>query len=215
MNLHVVHRLALANENIADALTPADLDAMQVAAEAHLQGLFTALRIDTAHDHNMRDSAKRIARMLVRETFAGRYLPRPAITAFPNVRDLDELYTVGPITVRSTCSHHLAPVVGHAWVGVIPGELIIGLSKFSRVVEWIMRRPQIQEEATAQIADELERLIEPRGLAVVVKARHLCMTWRGVCEHDADMVTSVMRGLFRANSDARHELLAFIAKNGA
>ncbi|MFP4895803.1 GTP cyclohydrolase I [Paraburkholderia sp. EG304] len=89
--------------------------------------------------------------MYVREVFAGRYEPRPNLTDFPNVRRLDELYTVGPISVRSMCSHHLCSVTGHAWIGVIPGERVIGLSKFNRITEWVMARPQIQEKQSCSL----------------------------------------------------------------
>jgi GTP cyclohydrolase I len=203
----------LANENIAKSITPENLDTIEREAEAAVASLLLALRIDYSRDHNTQDTPGRVARMLVREVFAGRYQAPPRITDFPNVKKLDELYTVGPIAVRSCCAHHLCPIEGEAYVGVIPGERIIGLSKFSRLTEWVMARPQIQEEATVQLADEIERLIEPRGLGVIVSARHSCMTWRGVREPNSRMVTSVMRGLFRENDAARSELLA-LAKGG-
>lgn len=197
-----------ANQNIANTLESGDLDTIQAEAESAVRQLLKALRIDFEHDHNTQDTPQRVARMLVRETFAGRYQPRPRVTDFPNVKNLDELYTVGPIAVRSCCAHHLCPIEGSAFVGVIPGERIIGLSKFSRLTEWVMARPQIQEEATVQLADEIEDLIQPRGLGVIVSARHSCMTWRGVREPDSKMVTSVMRGLFMKNDAAKAELLA-------
>lgn len=205
---------ALANENIAESLTPEDLVRMQDDAESAVAALLTALRIDYEKDHNTEQTPQRVARMLVREVFAGRYQPRPRITDFPNVKELDELYTVGPVAVRSCCAHHLCPIEGEAFIGVIPGERIIGLSKFSRLTEWVMARPQIQEEATVQLADEIEKLIKPKGLGVIVSARHSCMTWRGVREPNSKMVTSVMRGLFRDNDAARSELLT-LARGGA
>jgi GTP cyclohydrolase I len=134
----------------------------------------------------------------------------PSVTDFPNAKHLDEIYTIGPITVRSGCSHHMVPIMGKAWVGVLPSERVIGISKFIRLVEWIMARPQIQEEATVQVADLIEQLINPKGLAIVVRAQHQCMTWRGVRETDTSMTTSVMRGVFLTNPAARSEFLKLI-----
>lgn len=176
--------------------------------------LLEALRIDWRQDPNTRETPARVARMLVDETQRGRFHPRPKLTTFPNTRALDELYTVGPITVRSTCSHHLVPILGAAWIGVIPGDTLIGLSKFHRLADWVMSRPQIQEEAAVQLADEIERLIQPKGLAVVVKAGHLCTVWRGVRDTGTQMVTSIMRGALRDNAAARAEFMAVIGGQG-
>lgn len=178
------------------------------------ENLLHALVIDTEKDHNTRETSKRIAKMFVREVFAGRYEPRPRMTEFPNATRADELYVVGPVDVRSACSHHFCPIEGKAWFGCVPGDALIGLSKFSRIARWIMARPQIQEEATMQLADELERVMKPRALAVVVTAKHSCMTWRGVQESESVMTTSVMRGLFRDAPASRAEVLALMNKRG-
>lgn len=151
------------------------------------------------------DTPNRMARTFLRETLAGLYTPRPKIVGFPNGKSLDEVYVVGPVSVRSTCAHHFAPIMGRAWLGVLPSDRVLGLSKFSRLTQWVMARPQIQEDATAMLADEIESAIRPRGIAVVVKASHLCMTWRGVREHETEMTTSVMRGSFRDNAPLRAE----------
>lgn len=183
---------------------------VQVAAERLLE----ALRIDWRNDHNTRGTPERIARMLVDEVCRGRYELPPRVTDFPNVTNMDQLYTVGPIEVRSLCSHHFVPIIGHAWVGVIPSERVIGLSKFSRLTDWVMARPQIQEEATNQLADVIEEAINPLGLGVIVRAKHLCMSWRGVREANAYMTTSVMRGALREQAEARAEFLAFVRGGG-
>lgn len=198
-----------ANDSIAEHLLPGELDALQAEVEARVEDLLRAMVIDTDNDHNTHDTARRVAKMYLREVFAGRYASRPPVTDFPNVKHLDEIYLVGPITVRSACSHHMAPIMGQAWVGVIPGDRVIGLSKFNRIAEWVMARPQIQEEAVVQLADELEGLMAPRALGVIVKARHFCGCWRGV-KDDTLMTTSVMRGLFRENAQARAELLKLV-----
>lgn len=203
-----------ANDNISQYLEDGDLEKIQSDVEVAMQGVLDALLIDTTNDHNTIETAKRVAKMYVREVFKGRYLPRPAVTDFPNAKRLDEMYTVGPITVRSACSHHLVPIMGHAWIGVIPGERVIGLSKFNRLTEWVMSRPHIQEEAAVMLADEIEGLIKPKGLAVVIRAAHQCMTWRGVRETDTSMTTSVMRGLLMENEKARNEFLMTIRGQG-
>jgi GTP cyclohydrolase I len=187
-----------------------DTDEMIGKIEQQIGGLLDTLKIDYRNDSNMQNTPKRVAKLLVNEIFNGRYAPRPTITIFPNNKKLDEIYTVGPINLRSTCSHHLLPVIGKVWIGILPNDKLIGLSKFSRLVNWIFLRPQMQEEGIIQLADELESLIEPRGLALVIKATHFCMIQRGVKESDCMMTTSVMRGLFRTNNATRMEFLELI-----
>lgn len=101
--------------------------------------------IDTVSDHNTQDTARRVAKMYLTEVFRGRYAPAPQVTEFPNVEALNELMIVGPIKVRSACSHHFCPIMGRLWIGLMPNEHsnLIGLSKYSRLAEWIMSRPQI------------------------------------------------------------------------
>ena len=209
----MIERLGLANEHLIDLDQPIR-DQIKDEVEQATMGLLDALRIDWRNDPNTMETPTRVARMLVDETQRGRFHPRPKMTAFPNTRHLDELYTVGPITVRSTCSHHLVPILGHAWIGVIPGDTLIGLSKFHRLAEWVMARPQIQEEAAVQLADEIEGLIKPKGLAVIVKAEHLCCTWRGVRDGGSQMGTSIMRGALRENAAARSEFMETIKGHG-
>lgn len=203
-----------ANDNIAAHLLPGELEALEAEVQARVQDLLDALVVDTVNDHNTRETAGRVARMYLREVFKGRYLAPPKVTDFPNAKHLDEIYTVGPITVRSACSHHLVPITGHCWIGVKPSDRVIGLSKFNRLVEWVMARPQIQEEAAIMLADTIEGLIKPQGLAVVIKAQHQCMTWRGVRDNDTKMVTSVMRGFFREDAKARQELMDILRGQG-
>lgn len=199
-----------ANDNIDLEAIGIRKDFIRLLTEEAVRSLIHCLMIDQENDPNTIGTAERVSRMLVDEWFKGRYEPRPKITTFPNTKNLDELYTVGPIQVRSTCSHHFVPIEGWCWIGVVPGETLIGLSKFARLCEWIMARPQIQEEATVQLADEIEGLIQPLGLGVVVKARHLCMTSRGVREPSAEMTTSVMRGILREDARARSEFFELL-----
>ncbi|MFN3168196.1 MAG: GTP cyclohydrolase I [Phycisphaeraceae bacterium] len=201
-----------ANDSIADFIEDGELEALQSEVADQLRGVLEALVIDTQSDHNTQDTARRVAKMFINEVFRGRYAPMPPITEFPNISQLNELMIVGPVTVRSACSHHLCPIIGKVWVGVMPNEhsALIGLSKYARLVEWVMARPQIQEEAVIQLADLLQERMHPDGLAIVMKADHYCMQWRGVKDMDSKMVNSVMRGSFLKNPDLRREFLSLV-----
>ena len=193
------------NDNISDIVTEKDVTKIERNVEKRFQKVLEALLIDTANDHNTKETAKRVAKMLVREVFAGRYEPKPRVTSFPNANQYDELYVTGPIKIRSTCAHHFQPIVGNAWIGVFPGKEVIGLSKFNRLVDWVASRPQIQEEMTVQIADLIEKETKAEGIAVVIKAEHMCLTHRGVKEHESDMTTSIVRGSLREEETQKRE----------
>ncbi len=201
-----------ANDNIADFLQPGELDALLDEVTEKMQGVLDSLVIDTENDHNTKNTARRAAKMYIKEVFAGRYLPQPVITEFPNAEALNELMLVGPITVRSACSHHLCPIIGKLWIGIMPNKdtNVIGLSKYARLAEWVMGRPQIQEEAVVQLADLIQKKTRPDGLALVMQATHYCMAWRGVKDMDSRMINSIMRGAFLRNSDLRKEFLSLI-----
>jgi GTP cyclohydrolase I len=201
-----------ANDNIADFLRPGELEELLTEVEGKMKGVLESLVIDTESDHNTQETARRVAKMYLTEVFRGRYVPVPPVTEFPNAEHLNELMIVGPITVRSACSHHLCPIIGKLWIGVMPNEHsnLIGLSKYSRLAEWIMGRPQIQEEAIAQMADLLMRKMSPDGLAVVMAADHFCMHWRGVKDDQTKMVNSVMRGSFLKDPTLRREFLSLL-----
>ncbi|MEO6280928.1 GTP cyclohydrolase I [Roseateles sp.] len=206
-----------ANDNIAGYIEPGELDALQAEVQAKMQEVLKSLVIDTDSDHNTQDTAKRVAKMFVREVFAGRYVQPPTVTEFPNVSRLNELMIVGPITVRSACSHHLCPVIDKVWIGIMPNEHsnLIGLSKYVRLTDWIMNRPQIQEEAVIMLANELETRVKPDGLAVVMEADHFCMHWRGVKDTGAAMTNSVMRGAFLTDPNLRREFLSLMPRKNA
>jgi GTP cyclohydrolase I len=199
-----------ANDNISKYLQPTEIEHLQAEVEEKVKALLKALVIDTENDHNTQETAKRIAKMYLKEVFAGRYDAQPKITDFPNAKSLDQVYTLGPITVRSACSHHMVPITGRCWIGILPSDRVIGISKFVRLANWVLARPQIQEEATVQLADIIEELIKPKGLAVVIEATHQCMTWRGVKESETKMNTSVMRGAFRDEAETRAEFFRLI-----
>ena len=203
-----------ANDNIADFIEPGELERLLDEVSGKMQGVLDSLVIDTAHDHNTAGTAHRVAKMYLTEVFQGRYVRAPAITEFPNAERLNELMIVGPITVRSACSHHFVPIMGHLWVGVMPNEHtnVIGLSKYERLARWIMNRPQIQEEAVVQLADLIQHKTKPDGLALIMEASHYCMSWRGVKDKESRMINSVMRGVFLKDVNLRREFLALIGQ---
>ena len=210
--LQAAKRRYNANDNIADFIEPGELEKLLDEVTEKMQGVLDSMVIDTAGDHNTANTARRVAKMYVSEVFKGRYVQAPTITEFPNAERLNELMIVGPITVRSACSHHFCPVIGRLWIGVMPNERtnVIGLSKYARLAEWIMGRPQIQEEAVVQLADLIQAKTKPDGLALVMEATHFCMAWRGVKDMDSKMINSVMRGVFLKDMNLRREFLSLI-----
>ncbi|WP_137892709.1 GTP cyclohydrolase I [Ramlibacter sp. 2FC] len=203
-----------ANDNIAEFIQPGELERLLDEVSQKMQGVLDSLVIDTERDHNTSDTARRVAKMYLNEVFKGRYVKVPGLTEFPNAEHLNELMIVGPITVRSACSHHFCPVIGKIWIGVMPNEHtnVIGLSKYARLAEWVMGRPQIQEEAVIQLADLIQDKTQPDGLAIVMEASHYCMAWRGVKDMDSKMINSVMRGVFLKDANLRREFLSLIPR---
>ena len=201
-----------ANDNISAFIEPGELEQLREEVEGKVLGMLHSLVIDVEQDHNTRETAHRVAKMYVNEVFRGRYLPPPNVTEFPNAAHLNELMIMGPVTVRSACSHHLCPIMGRLWIGVMPNAEtnLIGLSKYSRIADWVMSRPQIQEEAIIQLSDLMMEMVKPNGLAVVMEADHFCMHWRGVKDNASKMVNSVMRGVFLADGALRREFLSLI-----
>jgi GTP cyclohydrolase IA len=203
-----------ANDNIAAYVMDGEVDALRTEVEAKMAEVLKSLVIDTESDHNTKETARRVAKMFLTEVFKGRYHPMPPVTEFPNIEQLNELLIVGPITARSACSHHLCPILGKVWIGIMPNEHsnLIGLSKYARICDWVMSRPQIQEEAVTQLANILQDKVQPDGLAIVIEADHFCMHWRGVKDADSRMTNSVMRGSFLKNPDLRREFLSLLSK---
>jgi GTP cyclohydrolase I len=203
-----------ANDNIAAFIEDGEIDELRSEVEARMHEVLKALVIDTVSDHNTQDTARRVAKMFLTEVFHGRYVRIPLVTEFPNAARLNELMIVGPVKVRSACSHHLCPIIGRVWIGILPNEHsnLIGLSKYARICDWIMSRPQIQEEAVTMLANELQTRVKPDGLAIVMEADHFCMHWRGVKDDESKMTNSVMRGAFLTNANLRREFLSLLSK---
>jgi GTP cyclohydrolase I len=158
------------------------------------------------------DTPARTARAF-EEYFAG-YSQDPALIlqkTFKETEGYDEMIVLRGIRFESHCEHHMAPIVGQAWVAYVPNGRVVGISKLARVVEIYAKRLQIQERMTAQIAKTINDILKPQGVGVVIKATHHCMTARGVHKPDTDLVTSRMLGCFRDNSSSRQEFLTMVA----
>jgi GTP cyclohydrolase I len=161
------------------------------------------------------DTPRRVADAY-RDWFAG-YASDPAEylrRTFEEVGGYDELIVLRDIAFESHCEHHMAPIIGRAWVGYLPDQKVVGISKLARVVEGYARRFQVQEKLTAQIAHCINDVLKPRGVGVVIDATHECMTTRGIHKRGVSMVTSQMLGAFREDARTRAEFLAFIGIGG-
>lgn len=200
----------LCNETIDGYLDKAEKAIMMASAAKKLEELFDVLQIDHKNDHNTRDTPRRVAKMFVEEVLHGRYSAPPSITEFENVERYDQMIVTGPIEVRSMCAHHLMPIVGEAYIGVLPSPdgKIIGLSKYDRIVEYFASRLQIQEELVAQIGNYIVEMTQPRGLAVRISAVHMCKTHRGVrASQQSRMVNSSFYGEMLRNPAAKAEFV--------
>lgn len=176
-----------------------DLTAAEEAARTFLTAL--GVRLDSEH---LQATPGRMAR-----AYAELFTPRAFdLTTFPNEEGYDELVLARRIPLRSVCEHHLLPFVGVAHVGYLPGDRILGLSKLARIVEHFSRRPQVQERLTKQVADWLDRHLQPKGVGVVIEAEHTCMTLRGVQAVGTTTVTSTLLGTLREDARSRQEFFS-------
>jgi GTP cyclohydrolase I len=212
MNFHA-HELNLArlcNETLNQPLSEAEREGMIAAAACKVEELFAILRIDHRNDHNTRETPQRVAKMYVEEILAGRYTAPPKITEFDNAQAYDQLIVTGPIEVRSMCAHHMMPIYGAAYIGILPAAdgKIIGLSKYDRIVEYFASRLQIQEELVKQIGQYIMDMTSPRGLAVRISAVHMCKTQRGVrASHRSRMVNTYCWGEMAQDAELKREFL--------
>jgi GTP cyclohydrolase IA len=198
--------------NVATSLPLARGTVLGSPARAEVEAAFRTI-IRWAGDDPDRDglanTPARVARAF-EEYFAG-YAIDPATvlsTTFEETDGYDEMIVLRGIPFESHCEHHMAPIIGRAWVAYVPTGRVVGISKLARVVEAYARRLQIQEKMTAQIANTIQDVLRPQGVGVVLKANHHCMSTRGIHKHDTDMVTSRMLGCFRDNAVTRQEFLA-------
>ncbi len=192
------------------AATPADAEAEEVERIAgHVRGILQTLGLDL-DDPNLRDTDRRVARMY-QEMFHGlKEGAEPEITTFPNDEGYKAMVMERDLPFYSMCAHHLVPFYGHAHIAYIPSDRIIGLSKFSRILEFYAKRPQLQERLTEQVVDCLVKRLDPMGAMVVIEARHLCVEMRGVKKPGALTVTSAIRGSFHERP-VREEFLDLLS----
>ena len=182
-------------------------------AEEAVQILIRWAGDDPARE-GLRDTPARVARAY-EEFFAG-YGQDPAEIlkrTFSEVEGYDEMIVMSDIRFESHCEHHMVPIIGKAHIGYLPDHRVVGISKLARLVEVYARRLQVQEKMTVQIADTLQEILQPRGVAVVIEAAHQCMTTRGVHKPGAALVTSRMLGAFRTDVSTRREFLAVIGRS--
>src|SRR3978361_67559 len=170
---------------------------------------------DDPEREGLRDTPARVARSY-KEFFVGYGIDPIALLerTFEETDGYDEIVLLRDIRLESTCEHHMAPIIGRVHVAYLPHRRVVGISKLARVVDAYAKRLQIQEKLTAQIANTIQDVLEPRGVAVVIEAAHQCMTTRGVHKPGVTMVTSRMLGAFRDNPSTRRELLAMINNRG-
>ena len=183
-----------ANDNISQYIEEGEIDLLKIEVADKVREVLKSLVIDIDHDSNTQETAQRIAKMYIDEVFRGRYQDSPKVTFFPNQKSFQQMYGVGPIRVRSTCSHHFVPIMGNIWVAVLPTDKVIGISKFNRIIDWVMSRPHIQEDAIVILADILEKQISPKGLGLIIQCQHYCMSWRGVKDDNTLMTNTLFRG---------------------
>ena len=189
---------------------PAQTDEEQLERIAgHVRGILEALGLDL-NDPNLRDTDGRVAKMY-EEMFHGlKEGAEPKVTTFPNDEGYQAMVMERDLPFYSMCAHHLVPFYGHAHIAYIPSDRIIGLSKFSRILEFYAKRPQLQERLTEQVVDFLVEKLHPAGAMVVIEARHLCVEMRGVKKPGALTVTSAIRGSFKERA-VREEFLDLLA----
>jgi GTP cyclohydrolase I len=195
--LHRLRPSKCGNASLGGGLSNSERSIIVEAAASKLAELLDILYIDHKNDHNTRETPHRVARMLVDDIMRGRFSRPPALTEFENVGEFDQLIVMGPIDVRSTCAHHLMPIYGEAFIGVLPSTTgkIIGLSKYDRIVDYFSGRLQIQEELVQQISQFILDKTTPLGLAVRISAVHMCKTHRGVyASHSSKMITGAYFG---------------------
>jgi len=171
---------------------------------------------DNPEREGLRDTPARVARSY-HELFAGYDTDPVALLerTFEEVEGYDEIVLLRDIRLESYCEHHMVPIIGRAHVAYLPSNRVVGISKLARVVDAYAKRLQIQEKLTVQIANTINQVLRPRGVAVVIEAGHQCMSTRGVHKPGVSMVTSRMLGVFRDNPDTRRELLSMITPRAA
>lgn len=198
-----------ANSNISAFIKEHELPELIDEVTESFQKVLDSLVIDRENDPNSKDTPRRLAKMYINEIMSGRYHPQPKITAFPNQHTGKQTGFSGMLHVQadinSVCSHHHQPVRGTAYIGIIPEENVIGLSKYTRLAQWLARRGTLQEELAEDIAQGIMEVSGAKSVAVMVVASHGCCDFRGIMAKDSNTVTTVLHGEFLTDGTVRKE----------
>ena len=195
-----------AGDNISQVLQEGDKQALIEELTPKFESVLDGLVIDRFNDPNSMDTGRRLAKMYINEIMGGRYLPDPRITSFPNDGQYDQLIVVRA-DIKSMCSHHHQPVSGVCYIGCLPGDEVIGLSKYTRVAQHLSNRGHLQEELTEMIATRIEKLTKSKGVAVYIKARHGCCENRGILASNSSTQTTVVKGELKSNINLKQEFM--------
>ena len=199
---------AWANDNISDYIEEGEKQLLIEEAMPAFENVLQSLVIDTETDPNSQDTARRMAKMYINEIMSGRYDPMPNPSSFPNY--IENGYE-GMLVVRSEltslCSHHHQTVKGVAYIGIIAGPKLLGLSKYSRIAQWVARRGTLQEELNVMIANKIQEITGTEHVGVYVQATHGCCENRGIMAHSSLTQTTVLRGAFKDEPDVRKEFI--------
>lgn len=193
-----------------DAFDLTDEEKMKII-ETHFREIMFTLGLDLSDD-SLKGTPKRVAKMYVQEVFSGlNPVNKPAIALFENKYQYKEMLVEKDITLHSFCEHHFVPIIGKAHIAYISNGYVIGLSKINRIVQYYARRPQVQERLTLQIANELKSILKTEDIAVVIDARHMCVSVRGVEDVNSSTVTSSFHGKF-TNEKTKSEFFNYLSK---
>jgi len=197
-----------AGSNISKYMEEGDTEALINELTPKFESVLESLVIDIENDPNSMETGRRLAKMYIKELMAGRYEPMPNATAFPNVtEDRYEGMLVVRSELKSVCSHHHQPVSGVAYIGVIAGETLIGLSKYTRIAQWCARRGTLQEELANDIAREIQRATGSENVGVYIQATHGCCENRGIMAHSSLTQTTVLKGNFKEEAKVQQEFM--------
>ena len=200
-----------ANDNIADYIKENEKEQLIEEVTVKFAEVLKSLIIDIQNDPNSEDTAYRLAKMYITEIMSGRYTKAPECTAFPNSRENRyEGMLVVRSELKSICSHHHQPVTGVAYIGIIAANKLIGLSKYTRITQWCARRGTLQEELCNDIVKEIQKATDSEDVAVHIGVFHGCCSNRGIMAHSSLTQTTVLKGLFMSNPDAKKEFFANI-----
>ena len=197
-----------AGDNIAKYIGPNEKEPLIDEITGKFEGVLDSLIIDRHNDPNSKGTARRLAKMYINEIMVGRYEPNPNATAFPNdSADRYEGMLVVRSELRSMCSHHHQPVTGVAYIGIIAGKKLIGLSKYTRIAQWCARRGTLQEELCNDIAREIEAATGSHNIGVYIQATHGCCENRGIMAHSSLTQTTVLKGAFKDDPATKKEFM--------